>query len=65
MGIASGQIEPTWIAADGALVYEDVQLTAPSGPTYAGPGTSLPPDIDRRYGNPGGSRPITGFLNPE
>lgn len=57
MGVASGQTEPTWIAARGALVYEDASVGTPGGPTYP-PAPSNPtlPGGDR-YNNPGGNRP--------
>lgn len=58
----SGDTEPTWVAEDGAVVYEEVD-NATTTPTTNDPDTSLPPEIPDKYGNPGGSRPgypITG-----
>lgn len=53
----SGATEPTWNTPDGALTYEDVDLTGttppPTGPTTP-PST---PNTGDRYDNPGGSRP--------
>lgn len=52
----SGATEPTWPAADGAVVYEDASGATTTPPTYPpteGPGYD---DADR-YDNPGGSRP--------
>lgn len=55
----SGATEPAWNTADGALTYEDVDLTPQSN---AGTGTTTPPatppsDVTDRYDNPGGNRP--------
>lgn len=55
----SGATEPTWNTPDGALTYEDVDLTPQSS---GGTGTTTPPntpspDVLDRYNNPGGNRP--------
>jgi len=52
MTARSGKTEPTWIAQDGAIVYEDVDLSttpAPTDPTEADPFTDLPEDVQARY----------------
>ena len=52
----SGATEPAWLTSDGAIVYEDVDIgtsAPPAGPT--GPTTQLPPEIEDRYNNRGGS----------
>lgn len=52
----SGDVEPSWIAQDEAVVYEEVDNdTTP--PNTNDPGTTLPPDVPPKYGNPGGSKP--------
>jgi hypothetical protein len=55
----SGTTEPDWNDEQGALTYEDVDLTAPTTPATGptSPGTSLPPSDQTRYGNPSGSTP--------
>jgi len=55
----SGATEPVWNTADGALTYEDVDITPSSG---GGTGATTPPDtpptsVVDRYNNPGGNRP--------
>lgn len=50
---ASGSTEPTWIATDGALVYEDVDNT-PSASTTTSTSTSIPGGT--RYSNFPGSK---------
>jgi hypothetical protein len=56
----SGTVEPDWNDEQGALTYEDVDLTAPTPPTTGPttPPTTLPVDDQNRYGNPGGPLPI-------
>ena len=55
MSVYSGQVEPTWIAEKGALVYEDASTSsaAPATPPAIGPETGapgvVPPPIRRRY----------------
>lgn len=53
----SGTTEPDWNTPEGALTYEDVDITVtptpPTGPTTP-PST---PGTGNRYDNPGGSRP--------
>ena len=60
----SGETEPTWNAEDGALTEESVDFTPASNSSTGStdPGTTLPPVIDSRYDNPGGSLP--GVRNP-
>lgn len=55
----SGTTEPTWNAEDGALTEESIDLTPPSTGSSGSndPGTTLPPEIQSRYDNFGGSRP--------
>lgn len=52
----SGEIEPAWVAEDGAVVYEEVDNDTPQ-PSDPANGTELPPDVPPKYGNPGGSQP--------
>ena len=52
----SGDVEPAWVAEDGAVVYEEVD-NDPTLPGTNDPGTTLPPDVPPKYGNPGGSKP--------
>lgn len=57
---ASGAVEPKWIAEDGALVYEDVDASAP--PTSPPPSTPRPPqDVIDRYG--GGNQKGPNHVN--
>lgn len=56
---ASGQVEPKWIAEDGALVYEDVSGTDPPPDTFAPVPVAPVSPVAPRYSNPGGSRPPT------
>lgn len=55
----SGAVEPNWNAEDGALTYEDVDLTpqAPGGTGSDGSSTTPPTSVTDRYSNPGGNRP--------
>lgn len=58
----TGDVEPDWNEGDGAITYEDVDVSTPVTPGGGGngnPGT-VPPDIRDRYDNPGGSRPPGG-----
>ena len=50
----TGTTEPTWIATEGAIVYEDVDGTSSGTPTVTPP-PSVPPDVSDRYSNQGGS----------
>lgn len=49
----SGEVEPKWIAEDGALVIEEADLSGDSGSGTQNPPPTIPPDYD----NPGGSGP--------
>lgn len=57
----SGTVEPSWNDEQGALTYEDVDITAPTTPATGptDPGVALPPADEDRYGNVGGPRPPT------
>jgi hypothetical protein len=56
----SGTVEPVWNDENGALTYEDVDVTPTGGGTTGPttPGTGLPISDQDRYGNPGGPLPI-------
>jgi hypothetical protein len=58
----SGATEPTWIAAEGAIVYEDASGSTVTPPTYPGDGGPIY-DNEDRYDNPGGSRPGSGTID--
>lgn len=56
----TGNVEPTWVAAEDATVIEDIEggggvPSAPSNPT-----PTVPPDVRDRYGNQGGYRQTGG-----
>lgn len=57
----SGPTEPTWVAAEGAVVYEDASGATVTPPTYP-PAEGPVYDDDGRYDNPGGSRPGSRFM---
>ncbi len=49
----TGATEPTWIATEGAIVYDDADSTPAPAPSPAPP--TVPPSVGDRYGNQGGS----------
>lgn len=54
----TGTTEPSWNTGDGAITYEDVNVsTSVVTGGDAGGGGTVPADIQDRYSNPGGSRP--------
>lgn len=48
----SGDIEPDWSTTEGGITYEDADnAQTPSGGTGGDGSTSLPPEVEDRYGN--------------
>lgn len=60
----SAATEPNWNDADGALTYEDVDISGGTDPgTDTDDGSStVPADIEERYDNPSGNRPNDGAI---